>query len=188
MRIFANKNDGLIIRTSCDYSVQFSLSVVSDSLLPHGLQHARPPCPSPIPEVQPTQVHLVSDAILCHPLLLLPSVFPSIRVFSNESALRMRWPKYWSFSSNISLSSEHSGLISFRVDWLDLLAGQGTLKSLQHHSSKASILLCAAFFIVQLSHPYVTTGKTIALTRFQLIWIVGNFLMRSNYSIDLNRM
>ena len=104
--------------------------------------------------------------ILCHPLLLLPSIFPSIRVFSNESALRMRWPKYQSFSFNISPSNEHPGLVSFRMDWLDLLAVQGTLKSLlQHHSSKASILRCSAFFTVQLSHPYMTTGKTIALTR-----------------------
>ena len=104
--------------------------------------------------------------ILCHPLLLLPSIFPSTRVFSNESVLCMRWPKYWSFSFNISPSNEHPGLISFRMDWLDLLAVQGTLKSfLQHHSSKASILWCSAFFIVQLSHPYMTTGKTIALTR-----------------------
>ena len=104
--------------------------------------------------------------ILCHPLLLLPSIFPSIRVFSNELALHMRWPKYWSFSFNINPSNEHSGLVSFRIDWLDLLAVQGTLKSLlQHHSSKASILWCTSFFIVQLSHPYMTTGKTIALTR-----------------------
>ena len=103
--------------------------------------------------------------ILCHPLLLLPSIVPRIRVFSNESALCIRWPKYWSFSFNISPSCEHSGLISFRMDWLDLLAVQGTLKSLlQHHSSKVSILWCSAFFIVQLSHPYMTTGKTIALT------------------------
>ena len=104
--------------------------------------------------------------IPCYPLLLLPSIFPSIRVFSNESALHIRLPKYWSFSFNISPSSEHSGLISFRIDWLDLLAVQGTLKSLlQHHSSKASVLQRSAFFIVQLSHPYMTTGKTIALTR-----------------------
>ena len=103
--------------------------------------------------------------ILCHPLLLLPSVFPSIRVFSNESALRIRWPKYWSFSFNISPSNEHPGLISFRMDCLDLLTVQGTLKSLlQHHSSKASILWHSAFFMVQLSHPHMTTGKTIALT------------------------
>ena len=104
--------------------------------------------------------------ILCRPLLLLPSIFPSIRVFFNESALRIRWPKYWSFSFSIRPSNEHPGLISFRMDWLDLLAVQGTLKSLiQHHSSKASILLCSAFFIVQLSYTYMTTGKTIALTR-----------------------
>ena len=104
--------------------------------------------------------------VLCHPLLLLPSIFPSIRVFSNESALHIRWPKYWSFSFSISPSNEHPGLISFRMDWLDFLAVQGTLKSLlQHHSSKASILQRSALFIVQLSHPYMTTGKTIALTR-----------------------
>ena len=104
--------------------------------------------------------------ILCHPLLLLPSIFPSIRVFSNESALRIRWPKYWNFSFNISPSNEHPGLISLRMDWLDLLAVQGTLKSLlQHHSSKGSILMFSAFFIVQLLHPCMTTGKTIALTR-----------------------
>ena len=104
---------------------------------------------------------------LCHPLLLLPSIFPNIRGFSNESAPRIRWPKYWSFSFNISPSNEHPGLISFRTDWLDLLAAQGTLKSLlQHHSSKASILQCSAFFTDQLSHPYMTTGKTIALTRW----------------------
>ena len=114
--------------------------------------------------------------ILCHPLLLLSSIFPSIRVFSNESAFRIRWPKYWSFSFSISPSNEYSGLISFRMDWLDLLAVQGTLKRvfsnttvqkrlLQHHSSKASVLWHSAFFIVQLSHPYMTTGKTIALTR-----------------------
>ena len=103
---------------------------------------------------------------LCRPLLLLPSIFPSVRVFSNESALRIRWPKFWSFSFNISPSNEHSGLISFSMDWLDLLAVQGTLKSLlQHHNSKASILQCSAFFLVQLSHPYMTTGKTIALKR-----------------------
>ena len=108
--------------------------------------------------------------ILCHPLLLLPSIFPSIRVFSNESVLHIRWPKYWSFSFSISPSSESSGLFSFRMDWLDLLAVQGTLKSLlQHHSSKASILWCSAFFIVQLSHPYMATGKTIALTRWTFV-------------------
>ena len=114
--------------------------------------------------------------ILCHPLLLLPSIFPSIRVFSTESVLRMRWPKYWSFSYSISPSNEYSGLISFRMDWLDLLAVQGTPKSLlQHHSSKASILRRSAFFIVQLSHPYMTTGKTIALTRQTFVGNVSAF-------------
>ena len=112
-----------------------------------------------------------SHLILCRPLLLLPSIFPSIGVFSNESALGIRWPKYWSFNFNINPSNEHSGLLSFRMDWLDLLAVQGTLKGLlQHHSSKASILQRSAFFIVQLSHPYMTTGKTIALTIQTLLW------------------
>ena len=115
--------------------------------------------------------------IPCHPLLLLPSIFPSIRVFSNESVLHIRWPKYWSFSFTISLSNEHPELISFRMDWLDLLAVQRTLKSLlHHHSSKASILLCLAFFIVQLSHPYMTTGKTIALTRWTFFGKVMSLL------------
>ena len=115
--------------------------------------------------------------ILCCPLLFLPSIFPSIRVFSNESALYIRWTKYWSFSFNISPSNEHPGLISFRMDWLDLLAVQGTLKSLlQHHSSKASIFLCSAFFIVQLSQPYMTTGKTIALSRRTLVGKVTSLL------------
>ena len=108
--------------------------------------------------------------ILCHPLLILPTIFPSIRIFSNVSALCIRWPKYWSFSFNMSPSNEHPGLVSFRMDWLDLLSVQGTLKSLlQHHSSKASILQCSAFFTVQLSHPYMTTGKTIALTRQTIV-------------------
>ena len=111
-----------------------------------------------------------SHLILCRPLLLLPLIPPSIRVFSNEATLCMTWPKYWSFSLNISPSNEHPGLISFRMDWLDLLAVQGTLKSLlQHHSSKASILRCSAFFTVQLSHPYMTTGKTIALNRWTFV-------------------
>ena len=118
-----------------------------------------------------------SHLILCRPLLLLPPIPPSIRVFSNESTLLMRWPKYWSFSFSISPSNEHPGLISFRIDWLDLLAVQGTLKNLlQHHSSKASILQCSAFFIVQLSHPYMTTGKTIALTRQTFIGKVMSLL------------
>ena len=124
-----------------------------------------PPKPMSIESVMPSN-HL----ILCRPLLLLPSIFPSIRVFSNESTLRMSWPKYWSSSFNISPSNEYSGLISFRKDWLDLLAVQGTLKSLlQHHSSKASILRCSTFFIVQISYPYMTTGKTIALTRRTIV-------------------
>ena len=121
--------------------------------------------------------------ILCHPLLLPPSIFPSIRIFSNESVFHIRWPKYWSFSFSISPSNGYSGLISFRMDWLDLLAGQGTLKCLlQHHSSKASILWCSAFFIVHLSYPYMTTGKTIALTRWtfvgEVMSLVFNMLSR----------
>jgi len=115
--------------------------------------------------------------ILCHPLLLPPSVFPSIRVFSEESVLRIRWQKYWSFSFSISPSNEYSGLISFRMDWLDLLAVQGTLKSLlQYHSSKASTLWCSAFFIVQLSYPYMTTGKTLHLTRWTIVGKVMSLL------------
>ena len=151
-------------------SAQLSRSVVSDSLRPHGLQHARPPVHHnswslcklmPIKSVMPPN-HL----ILCRPLLLLPSILPSIRVFSNESVLHIRWPKYWSFSFSISPSNEYSGLISFRIYWLDLLTIQGTVRSLlQHHSSKASILWHSAFFVVQLSHPYMTYGKTIFLTR-----------------------
>jgi len=135
-----------------------------------------------LPESTQTHVHWVGDTIqpsnLCCPLLLLPSIFPSIRVFSNESALHIRWPKYWSFSFNISPSNEHPGLICFRMDWLDLLAVQGTLKSLlQHYSSKPSILWPSAFFIVQLSHPYTTTGKTIALTRRTLVDKVMSLLL-----------
>ena len=151
-------------------SVQFSRSVVHNSWQPQGLQHARPLCHHQLLEfTQLMSIELVMPSnhlILCRPLLLRPSIFPSIRVFSNESILRIRWPKYWSFRFSISPSNEYSGLISFRMDWLDLLAVQGTLKSLlQHHSSKPSILWHSTFFIVQLSHPYMTTGKTIALTR-----------------------
>ena len=139
-----------------DHSVQFSLSVMSNSLRPHEPQHSRPPCPSPTPRVHPNpcfeSVIPSNHLILCRPLLLLPSIFPSISVFSDESALRIKWPKYWSFSFNISPSSGHPGMISFKMDWLDLLAVLGTLKSLlQYHSSKATILLCSAFFIVQLT-------------------------------------
>ena len=137
------------------------------------MNHSTPGLPVHHQLLESTQTHVIiesmmpsSHPILCRPLLLLPSIFPSIRVFSIESALCNRWPKYWSFSFNISPSNEHPGLISFRMDWLDLLAVQGTLKSLlQHHSSKAPILRHSAFFRVQLSHPYMTTGKTIALTR-----------------------
>ena len=158
---------------------QASLSITNSRSLPK---------PMSIESVMPSN-HL----ILCHPLLLLPSIFPSIRVFSNESALHIRWTKYWSFSFNISPSNEHLGLISFRMDWLDLLAAQWTVKSLlQHHSSKASILWYSALFIVQLSHPYLTTGKTVALTKwtfvdkvmsllfYMLSRLVITFLPRSN--------
>ena len=127
-----------------------------------------------------------SHLILCHPLLLLPSIFPNIRVFSNKSVLCIRWPKYWSFSFSISPSNEYSGLISFRIDWLDPLAVQGTLKSLlQHHSSKALVLQCSAFFIVQLSHPYMTTGKTIDFTRWTFAEKVMSllFIMLSRFVI-----
>ena len=135
---------------------------MSNSLRPHELQHARPPVHHQLPSpLKPMSIELVmptNHLILCHSLLLLPSIFPSIRVFSNESALHMRWPKYWSLSFSISPSSEHPGLISFRMEWLDLLAVQGTLKSLlQHHSSKASVLRGSFFFTVPLSHPYMTT-------------------------------
>ena len=147
---------------------QFSCSVVSDSLWPHRLQHARLLCSSPSPEACSNSCPLSQwchQTILCHPLLLLPSIFPSIRVFSNELALHIRWSKYWSFSFSIRPSNEYSGLISLRMDWFDLLAVQGTLKSLlQHHSSKTSILRHSTFFMVQLSHPYMTTRKTMALT------------------------
>ena len=148
-------------------AVQFSISIVSDSLWPHELKHARPPCPSLTLRPKPRSIESMMPSnhlIPCRPLLL-PSTLPSIRVFSDESAFHIRWPKYWSFSFNISPTNEHPGLISFRMDWLDLLAVQGTLKSLlQHHSSEASILWRSAFFTVQLSHTYMTTGKTIALT------------------------
>ena len=150
-------------------SVQFSRSVVSDSLWLHGLQNTRLPCPSPTPRAcsnsYPSSQWCHPTISSCHPLLLLPSVFPTIRVFSNESVLPLRWPKYWSFSFSISPSNEYSVLISFRMDWLDLLVVQGTLKSLlQHHSSKASILRCSAFFTVQLPHPYNS--------KWQKLWYV----------------
>ena len=148
----------------------------------HGLQHARLPCPSPLLELAQTHVHQVSmppnHLILCHPLLLLPSIFPSIRLFSNELALCIRWPKDWRFSFAISPSSEYSGLISFTIDWFDLLAVQGTLKSLlQHHSSKSSVLRCSAFFMVQLSHTYMSTGKTIAFIRQTFVSKIMSLLL-----------
>ena len=138
-----------------------------------------PPKPISIELVMPS-----NHRILCCPLLLLSSIFPSIRVFSNESVLRIRWPKYWNFSFNISPFNEYSGLISLRMDWLDLLAVRGTLKSLlQHHSSKASILQCSAFFIVQLSHPHMTTGKTIALLRWTFVGKVMSLLSKPSIKL-----
>ena len=163
-------------------SVQFSRSVVSDSLRPHELQHTRPPCPSPTPGVHSNSCPLsrwyhpaISSSVVS--FSSCPQSLPA-SVFSNESTLRMRWPKYWSFSVSISPSKEQPGLISFRMDWLDLLAVQRTLKSLlQHHSSKALILRRSAFFTVQLSRPYMTTGKTIALTRWTLVGKVMSLLL-----------
>ena len=151
------------------------------TLWPHELQHARPPCiTNSLSSLKLISIELVmpsSHLILCCPLLLLPPVPPSIRVFSNESTLPMRYPKYWSFSFSINPSNEHPGLISFRMNWLDLLAVQGTLRSLlQHHSSKASILPHSAFFTIQLSHLYMTTGKTIALTRRAFVGKVMSLL------------
>ena len=160
-------------------SVQSFSCVWLFALQPHEPQHSRLHCPSPTPRAYSNSCPLSqwmpsNHLILCHPLLLPPSIILSIRVFSNESVLHIRWPNYWSFSFSISPSNEHPGLISFRMDWLDLLSVQRTLKSLlQHHSSKASILWHSAFFIVQLSHPYMTTGKTIAFTRWTL---VGNVM------------
>ena len=162
-------------------SVQCSRSVVSDSLQPHGLQHARPPVHhqlwSLLRLMSIDMVMSSNHLILCHPFPILPSIFPSIRVFSSESVLCIRWPKYWNFSFSITPLNDYSGLISFRIDWLDVLAVQGTLKSLpQHHSSKASILWHSAFFMVQHSHPYMTTGKTIALTRWTFVSKVTSLL------------
>jgi len=165
----------------CISSIQFSRSVVSDSATPWtAARQASLSITSSWSLLKLISIESVMPSnrlILCHPLLLLPSIFLSIRVFSNESALRIRWPKYWSFSFNISPFNEHPGLISFRMDWLNLLLVQGTLKSLlQHHSSKASVLRCSAFFTLQLSHPYRTTGKTIALTRWIFVSKVMSLL------------
>ena len=163
------------------YLVQFSRSVMSNSatlwITACQASLSITNCQSP-PKIMSIESVMPSNhLILCCPLLLLPSIFPSIMVFSNESALHIRWPEYWSFSFNISPSNEHPGLISFRRDWFDLLEVQGTLKSLlQHHSSKASVLHHSAFFIVQLSHPYMTTGKTIALTRSAFVGKVMSLL------------
>ena len=154
---------------------------MSNSLRPHELQHTRPPCLSnsrSLPKLMSVELVIPSNhLILCHPLLLLPSIFPRIRFFSKESVIPIRWPKYWTFSFSISPSNEYSGLISFRMDWFDLHAVQGTLKSLlQHHSSKVSVLQCTAFFMVQLSHAYMTTGKIIALTRWTFVGKVMSLL------------
>ena len=178
---------------------------MSDSLQPHESQHARPPCPSPTPGAYSNPCpsswwcHPSSHLFLCRLPLLLPPIPPSIRVFYKKTALRIRWPKYWSFSFSISPSNEHPGLISFRMAWLDLLAVQETLNSLlQHHSSKTSIIQCSSFFIVQLSHPYMTTGKTIALTRRTFVGnvisllfnmlsrLVITFLPRSKHLLGCN--
>ena len=163
-------------------SVQFSRSVVSSTLWPHRLQHVRLPLSiinswSLLKLMSFTSVMPSNHLIPCHPFLFPSSIFPSIRVISYKSVLCIKWPKYWSFSFNISPSNEYLGLISFTMDWLDLPAVQGTLKSLlQHHSSKASLLQCSAFFTVQLSHPYMTTGKTIALTRRTFVGKVVSLL------------
>ena len=160
---------------------------MSDSLQPHGLPHAGFPCPSPIPRgYSNLSIELVippNHLILCHPFVFPPSIFLIIRVFSNESVLCIRWPDYWSFSFNISPSNEYTGLISFRIDEFDL-AVQGTLKSLlHHHSSKTSVPRCSAFFIVQLSHPYMTTGITIALTRWTFVGKVMSLLFNMLYRL-----
>ena len=163
---------------------------MSDSLQPNGLQHTRLPCPSPTAGSCSNSCSLSwwCHLILCGPLLLPPSIFPSIRVFSNESVLLIRWQNYWSFSFNISPSSEYLGLVLFRIDWLDLLKVQGTPKSLlQHHSSKASILRRSVFFMVQLSHPYKTTGKTIAFTRWTFS-IISFKTTPSNFHFFVNKV
>ena len=179
----------LILLTKINWKwIQFSLSVVSDSATPWTAAHQASlsitKSRSLLKLMSIESVMPCNHLILCHPLLLPPSVFPSIRVFSDESILRIRWPKYWSFSFNISPCNEYSELIFFKMDWLDLLAVQGTLKSLlQHHSSKASILRHSAFFIVQLSHPYMATGKTIALTRWTFVGKVMSLLFNMPYRL-----
>ena len=182
MKWLCRSSFNYIIVGNPEPSVQFSGSVVSNSVTPWTASHqASLSITNSQTLLKFMSIELVMPSnylILCHSLLLLPSVFPSIRVFSNESILYIMWPKCWSFSFSISPANEHSGLISFRMDWLDLLAAQGTLKSLlQHHSSKASILQHSAFFIVQLSHPYMTTGKTVALTRQSFVGKVMSLLL-----------
>ena len=172
-------------------SVQFSCSVVSDSATPWtAARQASLSITSSRSLLKLMSIESVmpfNHLICCHPLLLPPSIFPSIGVFSNESVLCIRWPKYWSFSLNISPFNEHSGLISFRMDWVDVLAVQGTLKSLlQHHSSKASVLQCSAFFMVQLSHPYMTTGNTIALTRQTFVGKVMSLVFNTLSRLVIN--
>ena len=184
-------------KTNTLYSVQFSHSVVSDSLWPHESQHARPPCPSPTPRIYPNPC---PSSRWCHPAISssvvpfssYPQSLPASGSFPNESTICTRWPKYWGFSFIISPSNEHAGLISFRMDWLDLLAVQGTLKSLlEHYSSKASIFRHSAFFTVQLSHPSMTTGKTIDLTRWTFVentksffvWLIKHSCLWSIYNI-----
>ena len=168
----------------------YSVAKLCLTLQFHGLQHARFPLSFTISQslIKFTSIELVmswNHLIFCCPLFLLPSIIPSTRVFSNESTLHISWPKYWSFSFSISPSNEYSELISFRVDWLDLLAVQKTLKCLlQHHRSKASILQCSAFFTVQLSHPYMTTGKTIALTRWTFVGKLMSLLFNMLLSMD----
>ena len=182
--LFRTPEANTILLTNC--SIQFSCSVMSDSLQPHGLQQARLPCPKPTPGVYSNSCPLSwwchPTISSCCPLLLPPSIFPSIRVFSNESALRIRWPKYWSFSSSISLSNEYSGLISFKMDWLDLLAVQGTLKSLlQHHSSKASIVLQYKIKVKKIKKMITRNGN--CLNDLKIIYISSeeNLLLK-NYS------
>ena len=173
-RLKTKKHHGVRIGFSLQH--QFRSSVMSDSLRPHGLQCAITNSWSLLKLMSIESVMPSNHLILCHPLLLLPSIFPSIRVFSNESVLHIRWPKYWSFSFSISPSNEYSGLISFRMDWLDLLQSRDSQESSPTSQLKASILWCSAFFIVQLSHPFMTTGKTIALTRWTCVGKVMSLL------------
>ena len=177
--MFKGNQSYQLLTYSSQERIQFSSVTQSCPTLCDPMNCSMPGLPvhHQLPELTQTHVHRAGDAIQPSHPLLSPSVFPNIRVFSNELALHIRWPKYWSFSFSINPSNEYSGLISFRMDWLDLLAVQGTLKSLiQYHSSKASIFRCSAFYTVQLSHPYITTGKTIALTRWTFVGKVMSLL------------